>query len=454
MADRKRSKRSSGDTSSAVPASEPMPVPAGLRELAQQLMDADEHGVAPDVGQNAKALIEAAWNGSLCESIVGNRITLQDAVSRTTAALDTVAMSYMSSVPAEISAVTSGFDTAKFAADVVAAFSALKALKFDGHGSVTFDNLQAAFSKTEQTWRAGPHKNDLFVIQQFCLRIVQHINSLKQRTGKRIANDVAAFASIDQQQPQYAGAAPPAPDPPRVYDASCRIKGGPYWPQCVNGPLPDGQFANWARLFQGSADDGEDGPWLTPRMAARIHHVAVVDGDTMLEDIEFMRPCLPKVARPFFKRSAVWRENFRDCYLRIAMRLQKGLPPSPNCTGEEMALHNILERAPDADDVIGDEIDMLPEYANDDDFEMVKDVAVQDEDVLMLFENGDTGGQFGEDSDDEATVDSPLLAPGSMADFMLGSTASAMLRTANLHPSEWFVAFCNDNFRDHLPQSS
>ena len=85
---------------------------------------------------------------------------------------------------------------------------------------------------------------------------------------------------------------------------------------------------------------------------------------------------------------------------------------------------------------------------------MVKDVAVQDEDVLMLFENGDSGGQFGEDSDDEATVDSPLLAPGSMADFMLGSTASAMLRTANLHPSEWFVAFCNDKFRDHLPQSS
>ena len=46
-------------------------------------------------------------------------------------------------------------------------------------------------------------------------------------------------------------------------------------------------------------------------------------------------------------------------------------------------------------------------------------------------------------------TDNPLLGPGSMADFMLGS-GGAMMRTANLHPSEWFVAFKTNNFRDHV----
>ena len=33
--------------------------------------------------------------------------------------------------------------------------------------------------------------------QQFCLRLVELINSIKERTGSRIANDVAAFAEAD-----------------------------------------------------------------------------------------------------------------------------------------------------------------------------------------------------------------------------------------------------------------
>jgi len=300
-----------------------------------------------------------------------------------------------------------------------------------------FDHLQAALTMTEATWRSSPRKNDMFVIQQFCLRFVQLSASFKQRTGVRLqADESFVSAANPSARAQDATSLQPA----YSYGADSRMKGSSLWPRCVNGPF------DWATLF---APRGGEDHWLTPRMAARIHHVAVVDGDTMLEDIEFMTPCLPKVARSFFKRSREWRLNFQECYLRIAMRLQKGQPPRPNCTGEEMALHNIIDRAADADDAIGDEIDALPEYPNDDDFDMVKDIAVEDEDVLMLFEDADDGGMFGED-DDEPDVDNPVLGPGSMADFMLGS-GGAMMRTANLHPSEWFKAFRHESIRDHLP---
>jgi hypothetical protein len=81
-------------------------------------------------------------------------------------------------------------------------------------------------------------------------------------------------------------------------------------------------------------------------MAARIHCAAIEDAERMLlfwEEDQSL-PRLPKVARPYFKSSKEWRDSFQECYVRIAMRLQKGLPPQPNCTGEELAFYNILPR--------------------------------------------------------------------------------------------------------------
>ena len=152
-----------------------------------------------------------------------------------------------------------------------------------------------------------------------------------------------------------------------------------------------------------------------------------------------------KVARPFFKQSREWRESFRDCHLRIAMRIQKGLDPQPNCTGEEMAFHNIMSLAPDADDAIHEEIVEIPENPNDDEYGKVRENGVEDEDVLMLFETGD------DDDDDEVGVDNPVLGPGSVAAFMLGSPDA--MRVAHLHPLEWFHAFKEERFRDHLPSA-
>merc|ERR1740124_666541 len=102
-----------------------------------------------------------------------------------------------------------------------------------------------------------------------------------------------------------------------------------------------------------------------------------------------------------------------------------------------------MYRAPDAEYCMGDEYEALPKHPNDRDFAMVKDMALEDEDVLMLFEENDDG-----DSDeDEPSVDNPVLGPGSLASFMLG-TGGEMTRAAHLHPKEWFVAFRQEQLED------
>ena len=108
------------------------------------------------------------------------------------------------------------------------------------------------------------------------------------------------------------------------------------WPRCVQS-RPD-----FATLFGGT--EGV----FSPRMAAMVYVKACFGGDidfrTSSGDLRYLeyKPPLPRIARPFWKSSLRWRRNFVECYRRIACRLHKGLPPSPNCTGEEMALHNIM----------------------------------------------------------------------------------------------------------------
>ncbi len=326
-------------------------------------------------------------------------------------------------------------------------------MDFTGLGTVHYEHIQAAITTDEESWKSGPLNDEIFVIQQFCQRIVDLLESLKERTGNRIANDVAAGNSISDAPSAVATddattARREIPRVPLVYNAAAgRIYGGMNWPACVKRPL------DWNRLFGPKADDEEDdGLWLTPRMAARLHHVAIRDGDEMLQYDNWKDnpPSLPKVARPFFKRSKEWRESFRDCYLRIGMRLQKGLPPYPNCTGEELALHHIIHIAPDADewDVDGSFFKGLPKFPNDENYMLLLDHAIEDEDVMMLYENGDYG--YDDNDDDNPTVDNPVLGPGSMASFILGSGGDAM-RVNNLHPSKWFHAFRDEDFNNHLP---
>ena len=116
-----------------------------------------------------------------------------------------------------------------------------------------------------------------------------------------------------------------------------------------------------------------------------------------------------------------------------------------------MALHNIIYIAPDAEDGMFEDDDFyrLPTFPNDENYSLVTDNAVDDMDVMMLFEDGDNG-YWEYNDDDDTNVDNPILGPGSMASFTLGSGGNAM-RVNNLHPSEWFHAFSDEDIDNHLP---
>lgn len=316
-------------------------------------------------------------------------------------------------------------------------------------GTKEYDNIQAALSKNEDAWRHGPRKIEVFAIQQFCGRVVEFAESLRQRTGRTFdeaqTNGPSPSLSSSSSFRQPPTSPPALSERVRNYQP---IVGISQWPSCVDDN-PD-----WAKLFgprskvnTGYDDDEEDGPWLTPRMAAKIHYIAIDDAHSLLE----IHPRLPKIARPFFQKSRVWRLAFRDCYVRIGLRLQKGLPPNPNCTGEEMAFHNIMDRAPDAEDGLFsyEHYNSLPKYPNDDEFETVRDNVIEDDDVLMLFEPNDHGHDDSSDEGDNPDVDNPVLGPGSLASFMLGS-GGEMMRSSNLHPKDWFLAFDKDPLQDHV----
>ncbi|EJK59808.1 hypothetical protein THAOC_19926, partial [Thalassiosira oceanica] len=107
--------------------------------------------------------------------------------------------------------------------------------------------------------------------------------------------------------------------------------------------------------------------------------------------------------------------------------------------------------APDAEEDLDlvELLEKLPTFQNDDEYRDVESRAVEDEDVLYLYEDGDTGYSF---SDDEEDVDNPVLGPGSMAEFALGPQGGRMGIT-NLHPRDWFLAFRESNFRNHIEGS-
>jgi len=428
-------------------------LPEGLRRMSEKYSRADKHGVATDLSNGVRLLVRAAWDGSMCQGVLTSKIPLATAIRNITAELDAAAMAFIASVPAEISAIVGAgnFDAAQLTQDVVLAFTNLKNLTFDGMRTLDYDNIQGALTKNEDKWRFGPLKPEVFVVQQFCLRMVQFAESFRQRTGARIdelvpvqAVPLSRTVSNNRSRPAAASVLSPSREKRMNYELSERIVGSPQWPMSID----DGNH-NWAQLFGPRNGDDDDEHWLTPRMAAKIHHTAVCDGEGLLDDwgIGGSAPRLPKIARPFFRKSQSWRLALRDCYVRIAMRLQNGLPPSPNCTGEELVFHNIMYRVPDAYDEIEEELSALPEYQNDDDYTMVQEMAVQDEDVLMLYEANDPG--YSDDEDINVDVDNSILGPESVASFMLGS-GGGMTRTANLHPKDWFLAFKNNQFRNHL----
>ena len=259
------------------------------------------------------------------------------------------------------------------------------------------------------------------VVKEFFFHLVQLSEELRRRLGRGLDDPKAPTTS-------------PTPlssvevRPPMAYTRANYVD----WPRCVNA------IVDWAGKFGGESE-------VPPRMAYLLFSAACYISDTLLDEANFP-PRLPKVARMYWKKSPSWRRGFVECHRRIVCQLRKGLVPQPNCTGEEMALYGIFDLAEDLgrDGIDDDKYLALPSNPSDEDFRDVLSSLVEDEDVLMLFDDGDDGY-----SSDEGGADADILHPRSMATEILGNLGE-MVRVVNLHPEEWFLAFREDRMQRHV----
>jgi hypothetical protein len=184
--------------------------------------------------------------------------------------------------------------------------------------------------------------------------------------------------------------------------------------------------------------DACSGFQLTPRTAAVIWAMArllaergyddVVEhgDDPVTDDNEWA--LFNDYPRITWQQDAVWRRQAARAYDDLAEDIEAGRWPRPTCPGEEMALHLILQDAPNAVDDGGTGLDdtllRLPEHPDDYDWDMASEVFFQDHDILGLFDLGRDGI---EDPDSEQN-----RAIG-MGDY---------------RPQAWFRSFLNATPRD------
>lgn len=165
----------------------------------------------------------------------------------------------------------------------------------------------------------------------------------------------------------------------------------------------------------------EDHPFVTPRMAYRLWEGAHCCADTwrLAEgDAGDLADELPPIVRPY--ATGVWLERFIASFINVAERIERGEADEEhltNCTGEEMAVHLIIDRATaefeSGIEPSGDEIDLLPDHGEaDEDFERMRDLLLRDGDVLLLF-NASLDGI--EDPDGELAQVGPHREPSPAA---------------------------------------
>ena len=421
-------------------------MPASLRDFARQFEDAN----VPDLARDAMTLVEAAWGGSVEEEEEG--IPLARAIKCGSAEFDVLTSDYVKTVPAETTAmVGDAFDAAKFTSDANTAFQALKSLDFAKLGTIHYEHIYSALNREGDDWygRSGHFDfdslgADVRVVAKFCRDIVELTESLRKRTGRRIAIDMAEVTKLnDSRKAEFSfeekekdGSVPLTsarsvivrtsgkadldrgtrliihhsttlsylPNDAlslayvkvenlipgstlRTIDGKLAVQDGP--PLVHTGATHRIKKATyefkWDRLFGTSAD-----AFLTPRMAARIHDMAGYKVDHELRDYytEGNLPDLPEEALPFFKRSAEWRDDYYQCHTRIGMHLQNGLIPRPECYGENIALRNITDSLQhNFDGGYGEPMlcENLPTFLNDDNYSLVEQDIIRNDKIAMLY---------------------------------------------------------------------
>ncbi|MDX8141332.1 hypothetical protein SK854_04355 [Lentzea sp. BCCO 10_0061] len=103
-----------------------------------------------------------------------------------------------------------------------------------------------------------------------------------------------------------------------------------------------------------------------------------------------------------WRQNAIWRRQAARSFDDLAEDLAAGRVPQPCCAAEEMALHLMLSYASDAVDdgrsVLENDLSALPKHTDDHDWDLLREVLFQDNDILELFDPSRDGI---EDPDDE-----------------------------------------------------
>lgn len=177
---------------------------------------------------------------------------------------------------------------------------------------------------------------------------------------------------------------------------------------------------------------------LTPRTAAVLWGMTQIFADRAFDDVcehgdEPVRDdgswgLFDRYPRLTWRQDAVWRRQAARSYDDLTTDLQAGHWPRPTCAGEEMALHLVLNDAPEAvqDGWSGVEhiLPSLKKHPDDFDWDMLSEVLFQDHDILGLFTPSLDG------------VEDPT------------SDQNTALGIGDYRPSAWFATFANMNPRD------
>ncbi|MGH9158321.1 MAG: hypothetical protein ACRD1K_21350 [Acidimicrobiales bacterium] len=162
-------------------------------------------------------------------------------------------------------------------------------------------------------------------------------------------------------------------------------------------------------------------------MAYWLWSTAISMADTWrdnADDPEPLRELLPPIARAV--AHGPWLDRFIDCFEAIAGKLATAeihTDGLASCTGEEMALHLVIDLAEAhlADGVLDSDLPgvaALPDHGpKDADFDSMRTNLFKDNDVLMLYDPLMDGI---EDPEDEI---------------------GQLERVINLHPRDWFTPF-------------
>lgn len=160
---------------------------------------------------------------------------------------------------------------------------------------------------------------------------------------------------------------------------------------------------DFGSLFAPDSEANSDRDWhLTPRTAyalwdaARALHQRALDeieegGDLPVDpehgDVWDVFRRYPPIT---WHQDRVWRLHAAASFADLAGDLAKGVRPMPENASEEMALWLIIEDAAERFDLL-EQVDTLPEHADDLAWDECTDYLFYDHDILFLFDEGMVG---------------------------------------------------------------